>query len=165
MTKETRDQKIERYKNGYYDLIDALKGFPREMWAFKPSKDRWCIHEILVHIADSEANAFVKCRKLIAEPGKPVNDYQQDIWSHALDYMNQSTDEVLELFKMLRFTTYKIIQSLPDSTWRNAVGHSENKTVTLDDWLDIYANHIPDHIVQMKKNLDAWNKQQGTRTE
>jgi len=66
MTKETRDQKIERYKNGYSELVNALKEFPGEMWTFKPSKDRWCIHEILVHIADSEANAFVKCRKLIA---------------------------------------------------------------------------------------------------
>ena len=112
----------------------------------------------LIHLADSEANAFVKCRKLIAEPGKSVMAYDQDIWSKALHYHDQSIEDALEVFKLLRLTTYKLIKSLPESVWSNAVGHMENESVTLDEWLELYEAHIPEHINQMRKNYDEWRK-------
>jgi hypothetical protein len=158
MTTEERRQKIESFGNAYVQLTEALRQFPKEMWLFKPSPDRWSIHEILIHLADSEANSFVKCRKLIAEPGKSVMAYDQDIWSKALHYHDQSIEDALEVFKLLRLTTYKIIKSLPESAWSNSVGHMENESVTLDDWLELYEAHIPGHINQMRKNYDEWRK-------
>ena len=154
-----RKQKIELYGKGPQQLADALERFPRKMWDFKPSPDRWSIHEVLIHIADSDANAFVTCRKLIAQPGKPVNDYNQDIWSDALGYNGQSIEDALELFKLMRKTTYILLRNIPDDVWAEATGYAEDGIVTLDDWLDIYANHIPDHIKQMEKNYAAWQKQ------
>jgi hypothetical protein len=158
MTIEERRQKIESYGNAYVQLTEALRQFPKEMWMFKPSPDRWSVHEILVHLADSEANAFVKCRKLIAEPGKSVMAYDQDIWSKALHYHDQSTEDALELFKLLRLTTYKLIKSLPESVWSNSTGRMENESVTLGEWLDLYERHIPQHINQMRKIYDEWKK-------
>lgn len=158
MTREERMQKIESYGKGYALLTEALKQFPREMWLFKPSPDRWSIHEILIHIADSEANAYVKCRKLIAEPGKPIVAYDQDKWSAAFYYQDQSTEEALELFRRLRLSSYKLIKALPEPVWLNAAGCMENETVTLNNWLDVYEQHIPGHINQMQKRHDEWRK-------
>lgn len=158
MTREERMQKIESYGKGYALLTEALKQFPREMWLFKPSPDRWSIHEILIHIADSEANAYVKCRKLIAEPGKPIAAYDQDKWSAAFYYQDQSTEEALELFRRLRLSSYKLIKALPEPVWLNAAGCMENEAVTLDNWLDVYEQHIPGHINQMQKRHDEWRK-------
>lgn len=154
-----REQKIELYGKGYQQVTDALHGFPREMWDFKPSPDRWSIHEILIHIADSDANAYVKCRKLIAQPRQLVNDYNQDIWSKALGYNEQSIENALELFKLMRKTTYILLRNTPETAWAKATGIAEDGIITLDDWLDIYASHIPDHIKQMEKNYAAWQKQ------
>ena len=158
MTK-VREQRIELYGKGHQQLTDALQRFPQEMWDFKPAPDRWSIHEILIHIADSDANAYVKCRKLIAQPGQPVNDYNQDIWSKSLDYNGQSIKNALELFMLMRKTTYILLRNTPDNAWVQATGYAEDGIVTLDDWLNIYANHIPDHIRQMEKNYEAWQKQ------
>ncbi len=158
MTTEQRMQKIESYGNAYIQLTEALKQFPKEMWLFKPSPNRWSIHEILIHLADSESNAFVKCRKLIAEPGKSIMAYNQEIWSKALHYHDQSIENALQLFKLLRVTTYKLIKSLPESVWSKSVGHMENESVTLDDWLELYEAHIPGHINQMRKNYDEWRR-------
>ena len=155
---QKRKQMIELYGKGFEQLTDALQKSPKEMWRYKPSPDSWSIHEILIHIADSEANAFVKCRKLIAQPGKPVNNYDQDIWSEALHYSEQSIEDALELFKWLRRNTYTLLQKIPDDIWHNASGNTENGIVTLNDWLEIYANHIPDHIKQMKRNYASWQK-------
>jgi hypothetical protein len=31
--------------------------------------------------------------------------------------------------------------------------------MTMDDWLDVYARHIPDHVAQMQDVYEQWNKQ------
>ena len=66
MTHEERRKKIESYGRAYDQLVEALKEFPREMWPFKPAPDRWSIHEILVHLADSESNAYLRARRFLA---------------------------------------------------------------------------------------------------
>lgn len=160
MITQDRAQKIESYGTAYTQLTEAIKQFPREMWHFKLSPDDWSIHETIVHITDSEANSFVRCRRFIAEPGEAVMAYDENRWMRALHYDTQSTEDAVELFKMLRLATYKLIKTLPDSVWSNTVYHPENGTMTLDDWLDVYERHIPEHVSQMQRNYEAWKNTQ-----
>ena len=158
MTNQERNQKIESYGQAYDLLVEGLKQFPAEMWHFRPAPDRWSIHEIVVHITDSEANSYIRCRRFIAEPGQAVMAYDEKAWGISLHYHDQSTDEALELFKWLRHNTYKLIRSLPESVWSNTVYHPENGTMMMDDWLEVYMRHIPDHLEQMWVNYQAWLK-------
>ena len=159
MTHTERLAKIESYGRAHELLVEALKRFPREMWKFKPAPDRWSVHEIVVHIADSEANSFVRCRRCIAESGKSVMAYDEMQWAQTLRYADQSTEDALEVFKWLRRATYKLIRSLPESVWSNTIEHPENGTMTLDRWLGIYERHIPEHVAQMQENYRDWKKQ------
>ncbi len=158
MTGEERQQKIVVYGQAYSQLTQALQRYPAEMWQFKPAPDRWSIHEIVIHIADSEVNSYIRCRRFIAEPGKTVMNYDENRWATLLRYHQQSPAEALELFKWLRLATHNLIQTLPESTWSNTVYHPEIGTITLDDWLEIYARHIPEHIEQMESNYQLWLK-------
>jgi hypothetical protein len=160
MTSEERHQKIELYGNAYNLLVEGLKQFPAEMWHFKPAPDHWSVHEILIHITDSEANSYIRCRRFIAEPGKDVMAYDENGWAPALRYYEQSIEDALELFKWLRHNTYQLIRTLPDSVWANTVFHPENGLMTLDDWLEIYTRHIPDHLEQMRVNYQAWQERE-----
>ena len=69
MTAEKRLEKIELYGHGFELLTAALAEVPKEAWQFKPKPTEWSIHEIIIHIADSEANAAMRARMLAAEPG------------------------------------------------------------------------------------------------
>jgi len=62
----------------------------------------------------------------------------------------------LDLLKGLRLTSYQLIKDLPEAVWSNTVRHIENAVMTMDDWLDIYERHIPDHIAQMQAICDDW---------
>ena len=157
MSSETRRQKIESYGNAYSVLTDALKQFPKEMWQFRDEHGCWSIHEHVIHITDSEANSYVRCRRLIAEPGRALMDYDENQWATALDYHEQDIDDTLYLFKWLRGKTYTLIKSLPESTWANTAYHPENGDTTLDDWLDIYEAHVREHVEYMRQNLKAWH--------
>ena len=159
MTGTERAQQIESYGNAYARLVDALAQFPKEMWRFKPAPDDWSVHEIVAHIADSEANSYIRCRRFVAEPGQSVMAYDEKAWAAALHYHDQSTGEALELFKWLRLRSYNLIRSLPEAVWSNTIDHPENGVMTMDDWLDIYERHIPEHIQQMQTIYEAWLEQ------
>lgn len=158
MTTDERNRIIESYGQAHEQLMAALEEIPREMWRFKPSPERWSVHEIIIHIADSEANSFIRCRRFIAEPGSWVMAYDQDAWATELRYHEQSTDDALELFRHLRRSSYNLIRTLPESVWINTIEHPENGTMTFDDWLNVYERHIPGHIEQMRRNVTVWEE-------
>lgn len=161
MTPEERKKKIVSYGAAYPTLVSAIKAFPRGMWQFRPALDRWTIHEVLVHIADSEANSYIRCRRFLAEPGSSVLGYDEARWARDLHYHEQSPEDSIELFKWLRNKSYTLIKDLPDMVWANTVNHTENGIMTMDDWLDTYERHIPEHIQQMRKNYEDWLKNSG----
>ena len=152
----TRSAKIAAYGAAYETLLTGLREFPKEMWDFRDEHGCWSIREHLVHIADSEVNSYIRCRRLIAEPGEALMAYDENGWASALRYEDRSADAALELFRILRQQTYDLIKTLPESTWANTCYHPENGDMTLDDWLDVYAVHIPEHLQYMRENYNAW---------
>lgn len=156
MTHEERQEKIESYGAAHNSLVEALKHFPEEMWQFRSAPKRWTIHEILIHIADSEVNSYIRCRRLIAEPGGTIQGYDENQWALDLGYHEQSVENALELFKYLRQSSYELIKTLPETTWANTANHTEAGQMTMDDWLDTYERHVRDHLEQMQSNYDFW---------
>ena len=156
MTSEARANKIASYGASHTKLVEALDGFPKEMWTFRDEHGCWSIHEHIIHITDSEANSYIRCRRLIAEPGEALMAYDENRWADTLVYHDQDIEESLELFRWLRQKNYNLICSLPESAWRNTAYHPENGNMTLDDWLDVYESHVREHVQSMQENYDAW---------
>ena len=113
-------------------LADALKEFPKEMWQFRDEHGCWSIHEHIIHITDSEANSYIRCRRLIAEQGEPLMAYDENQWASELNYHDQSTEDALALFKWLRHKSYTLIKSLSGRVWAYSSFHPENGETTLD---------------------------------
>jgi hypothetical protein len=158
MNKDERLEKIEQYRRGFGLLGAALTEISREAWDFKPSPADWSVHEIIVHMADSESMAALRVRKLIVEPGSTLMAYEEAKWATALKYEKQDTDDALQIIKLARLTTYNLLKSLPDEIFKNSVHHPEHKDpYTFDQWLNIYSKHIPDHIEQMRNNHKLWS--------
>ena len=128
------------------------------MWLYKPAADRWSIHEIILHLADSEASAYVRCRRFIAEPGSPVSRFDAARWAGSLGYFHQSTREALEIIRRLRKMTYQLLISLPDPVWSHTVDHPRDGKINLEHWVELQERHIPHHIEQMRHNYAVWLK-------
>jgi hypothetical protein len=156
MNPEERRQKIESYGKAYEVLFEALKEFPSEVWHYRGQRDPWTIHEIVIHITDSEANSYARCRRCIAEPGATIMAYDENVWARALDYERQSAEDAVELFRWLRGSTYRLIKTLPDEVWSHTIYHPENGTMTLEDWLLVYEDHVRAHVSQMRAIRDEW---------
>ena len=157
MNKSERTDKIEQYGKGFGLLQAALADVPREAWSYKPSPDEWSVHEIIVHMGDSESMAALRARKLIVEPGSTLMGYEEAEWAGALNYLDQDPEVSLEIIKNARLSTYRLLKKQPDEVFDHTVKHQEySDPYTFDQWLEIYARHIPDHIEQLQESYQAW---------
>ncbi len=159
MNKQERDKKIEEYGRGYEILVSALEAVPRESWEYKPSPTDWSVKEIIVHLGDSESMAALRVRKLIVEPGSTLMAYDESGWADALHYQKQDAEESLQVIKYARQSTYRLLKTLPEDVFRHAVVHPEyDEPYTFEQWLTIYAHHIPNHVEQLKRSYEAWKQ-------
>ena len=163
MSKADRQRLIASYGKAYDKIKAALAQYPREMWQWRPPSGKWTIHENIIHLADSEANSYARCRKFIVEPGSTVMAYDQEAWAKNLNYHEQSTEDALELFRLLRTMSYNLIKNLPDEVWEHTIEHPENGTMTFKDWLRIYENHT--HIESMRRVFEAWQRVESRETD
>ena len=162
MDKQERNEKIELYGRGFEMLFEVLKDIPREIWQFKPAPNEWSVHEVILHLADSESNAALRARMLIVEPGRTLMAYDQDKWATDLSYFEQDLEDALEVVRLARKTTYVLLKKQPDEVFEHIVMHPEYKEpYTFDNWLDIYSSHIPVHIEQIMNNYKIWRDRQG----
>ena len=160
MDKRERDEKIELYGRGYDLLTAALEDIPREMWQFKPAPAEWSVHEVLIHLADSESNAALRARLLIVEPGGSLMGYDQDKWAVELNYHDQDIQDALETVRLARKTTHALLKKQPEEAFEHTVRHPEYEDpYTFDKWLNIYSAHIPGHIEQIRNNYRIWKDQ------
>jgi hypothetical protein len=153
-----RRQQLESFGRAPALLAAALRQFPKKMWLYKPSADQWTIHEIILHLADSEASAYVHSRSFIAESGSPIIKFDGAHWAGSLGYFHQSNREALEIIHRLRKMTYQLLVILPERVWEHTVEHPTQGRINLGEWIEMQERHIPHHIDQMNQNYDEWLK-------
>jgi hypothetical protein len=155
-----RNEKIELYGRGFDLLKATLAEVPQEAMKFKQEPKEWSVHEIIIHLADSESNAALRARKLIVEPGGVLMGYDQDKWANELNYHGQSYGDALETMRLVRKTTYELLKKQPDEVFTHVAKHPEYKEpYTFEMWIDLYSGHIPAHIEQIGNNVKLWKQQ------
>lgn len=157
MTRDERRKMLESFGRAPALLSTFLRQMPKKMWLFKPAPDRWSIHEIILHLADSEASSYMRCRLLIAEPELAIADFDAARWAGNLGYFHQSTREALEIIRRLRKMTYQLLVAVPEAVWSNTVENPKEGAISLEVWIERQERHIPHHIEQMRQNYGAWS--------
>jgi hypothetical protein len=158
MTRDERRGTLESFGRAPALLSAALRQFPKKMWLYKPSAERWSIHEIILHLADSEASSYVRCRHLIAEPGVPGAKFDAARWARTLGYFHQSTREALEIIRRLRQMTHQLLCAVPEPVWLHTVEQPGHGEISLELWVERQERHIPRHVEQMIRNYETWLK-------
>ena len=159
MDSKTRNENIELYGRGYDLLMAALAEVPQEAMHFKPEPKEWSVHEVIIHLADSESIAAQQARMMVAEPGRAVMAYDPDAWADNLHYQDADKEEALQLLKFTREFTYRWFKSLPEEAFELSAEYpGDEDPYVLDDLLRIYTGHIPSHIRQIENNISLWKE-------
>jgi len=122
--------------------------------SFKPSEREWSVKEIVIHLADSETNAFLRYRTIISEPNRETFVVDEWKWSQELKYQEQEIEEYLNLFESLRLITSNQLKIVTEQDWNKSVVHRSLGEISLTGWLELYVRHFEQHIKQIERTLE-----------
>ena len=145
---DTRNQLIDRYKDGYRVVAEALVGATDDELDVRPAPGKWSAREIVHHLADSEMTSAIRLRLLLAQDRPEIVGYDQDEFARCLHY-DRPTGSSLDAFKAARRTTAEILDRMTDADWQREGTHSEIGRYTAERWLEIYAAHAHGHAEQI----------------
>ena len=163
LSRAEREALIEQYARGPQQVREALAEVPREALQWRPGPGKWSAHEVVVHCADSETNAALRIRYLIAEKEPLIVGYDQDAWARLFDYHSQPIEGSLAATAAARDRTVPLLRRLADADWAKAGRHTESGRYTAEDWLRIYATHLEGHARQIERNVTAWKASSSSR--
>jgi len=69
-------------------IAAAVSGLPDKTLRYKPAPDKWCILEILAHLADIEILYAHRIRQMLADKKPVIAPIDQDDWARNLGYMS-----------------------------------------------------------------------------
>jgi uncharacterized damage-inducible protein DinB len=133
---------------------------PREA-AARPAPGKWSAKEILSHLADTEVVYGFRYRKILAEPGSQLGEFDQEIWAKELHYRKQPLKTIQESFNALRRQNLALIKLMPKSAWSQCASHPEYGTISLREMLVHLATHDRNHAAQIERLTSALGKGTG----
>ncbi len=158
MTPQERAGFILRYADGPALLERALARVPKAALQWRPAAGKWSVHEVIVHCADSETNAHMRLRYLVAEPEPLIVGYDQDRWATSFDYHAHPLEPALATVRAVRANTVLLLRRLTPADWAKVGRHTEHdQPYRVETWLEIYAEHLEVHSRQIERNLAAWD--------
>ena len=143
-----RQELIDRYKDGYRAVADAILGATDEELDAHPAPDKWSAREIVHHLADSEMTAAIRLRLLLAVDNPGIVGYDQDEFARRL-YYDRPIEASLEAFKAARRTTAEVMERMTEAEWSREGTHTEHGSYPVSTWLEIYAAHAHAHAEQI----------------
>ena len=141
---------LDRFRTGYDDVVDALAGITPDELDRRPPGGGWSAREVAHHLADSEATAYIRLRRLIAEDNPTIIGYDEEEFARRLHY-DRPIEPSLVVLQGVRTASLQLLESLTPDEWERSGTHTDSGAYTVDDWLRIYAGHPHDHADQIRR--------------
>lgn len=151
----------EEYHRGYTMLREAIQGLSEEELRFKPAPDKWSIHQILIHVTDSEILSTHRLKKVLAEDEPLLISFDQNAWVKQLDYDSLDREQHLLLFHMLRASMRPILDQMTDEQAERVGVYPDAERFTFLQLLEFRVQHVRDHLAQIQRVRDAYLQSQG----
>ncbi len=133
------------------DVLAALvDGLSADLLGQRPAPGKWCIREIVAHLADDELVGAYRIRLILSAPGTAIQAFDQDVWARTGRYSTRDITDSLVLYRTLRFANLKLLQSLTAEAWNMFGVHAERGIESLRDIAMYFAGHDINHFRQIE---------------
>jgi hypothetical protein len=133
-------------------IAAAVLGLPAKTLRHKPSPDKWCILEILGHLADMETSFAYRIRQMLADKDPVIAPINQDDWARNLGYLESSPPELVALYGLNRHANVGLLRRLKVEDLQKSARHPEwDHRVTVADYVQIMSKHGEKHLGQIER--------------
>jgi DinB superfamily len=152
MTESELKQHLEAAEKSPKQIAAAVSGLPDKVLRYKPGPNRWCILEVLAHLADMEILYAYRIRQMLADKDPVIAIIDQDAWAQNLGYMLESPAELVAGYGLNRYGNVRLLRRLKEADLEKSAFHPELKRkVTVAEYVGMLAGHGPNHLQQIER--------------
>jgi DinB family protein len=152
MTEAELKKHLDTAEKSPKQIAAAVSGLPEKTLRHKPSPDKWCIHEILAHLADAEIIYAYRMRQMLADKKPVIAPIDQDDWARNLGYTETPPAELVALYGLNRHANVQLLRRLKPGDLEKSAFHPElNRNVTVTEMVERMARHGPNHQEQIER--------------
>ena len=116
-------------------------------------EDGWTLRQVVHHVADSHANAYIRFKLALTEDWPTIKPYDEAAWANLSDSRWLPIDGSLALIEALHGRWTALLDSLSDDDFRKGYTHPERGRQSLTHALAMYdwhSRHHTAHITQLR---------------
>jgi uncharacterized damage-inducible protein DinB len=152
MTEAELKKHLEAAEKSPKQIAAAVSGLPDKVLRYKPAPDKWCILEVLGHLADMEVMYAYRIRQMLADKKPVIAPIDQNDWAKHLRYTETPPAELVALYGLNRHANLRLLQRLKPSELEKSAYHPELKTnVTVAEYVEKMGTHGASHLEQIER--------------
>jgi hypothetical protein len=141
------------------EIAAAVSGLSDRILRYKPSPDKWCVLEILGHLADVEIVYGYRLRQMLADTKPVIAPLDQDAWARNLNYLDSPPSELVEFYGLGRHHNLRLLRNLKASDLSKSAFHPEmQREMTVADLVERMGEHGATHLQEIEKLKAAAGK-------
>jgi hypothetical protein len=142
---------FDQYRTGADEVADALAGITdAELDRVPDEEGGWTARQVVHHLADSEAMAYTRLRRLLADDDPTIHGYDEPVWAERLHY-DRPIEPSLAVMRAVRASSLQLLETLTTEEWSRTGTHTESGPYGVEAWARIYASHPHDHADQIRR--------------
>jgi len=149
---------LAKYQNNYDGIFKVLCTLSEHQINYKPAENKWSVHEIITHLADTEVQSHVRFRTILANKNPFMIYFDEMDWSIILEYSKINLDESLEVIRLMRKVNYNLLSRLKPEDFKKKGVHSTKGELTLEDLVNSYIEHVETHLNQINRSINLINE-------
>ncbi len=121
----------------------------------RSAPEKWSIAEIVAHLADAELAMGWRLRNMLANPGVALTWWDEAAWAERLGYSQQEANLSAAVFRALRESNLRLLESVPRARWAEFYGvHEVRGRQTVEQFVRLEAAHDLNHLRQIDRIFD-----------
>ena len=108
----------------------------------------WTVRQLIHHVADSHANAYVRTKLALTEDWPTIKPYDEAAWARLPD-SQLPIDGSLAMISALHERWVALLESLSESDFHRGYNHPESGRQELSTVLALYAWHSRHHTAHI----------------
>lgn len=108
----------------------------------------WTVRQLVHHVADSHANAFIRTRLALTQDEPTINAYDEKLWALLPDAAAPVTPS-LQMLEGLHERWMLMLRALTPEQWQRAFLHPERGRMTVEGAAQLYAWHSRHHTAHI----------------
>lgn len=133
-------------------IAAAVLGLPDKTLRYKPAPDKWCILEILGHLADMEIVTGYRIRQMLADENPTIAPIDQDAWARNLHYLEEAPAELVASYALNRYNNLRLLRRISVAELDKGAFHPElNRKLTVAEMVERISAHGPNHLAQIER--------------